>query len=151
MLSIHQSMHQESNRWLDSCAIPTSCLGRSVQLQVVRIIIPDDRDKRYNSSLGQFKTEFFASETCKWTERVVLHPKNTRFCVGNLVPRHAADVFNGMLYFLSSNGFVLGLDPYSNDDNCITPPASPPTTSTAAAASASAGRGGCGDDGNIII
>ncbi|KAM1918127.1 hypothetical protein ACFX13_037636 [Malus domestica] len=52
-----------------------------------------------------------------------------------------------MLYFLSSNGLVLGLDPYSNDDNCIPPPASPPTTSTAA----SAGGGGCGDDGKDAV
>ncbi|KAM1033314.1 hypothetical protein FF1_036819 [Malus domestica] len=51
-----------------------------------------------------------------------------------------------MLYFLSRNGFVLGLDPYSNDDNCITPPASP-TTSTAA----SAAGGGCGDDGKDAV
>lgn len=42
-----------------------------------------------------------------------------------------------MLYFLSTDGFVIGLDPYSNDDNCITPPASLTTTST----------GGCEDDG----
>ncbi|CAN6552925.1 unnamed protein product [Malus baccata var. baccata] len=80
--------------------------------RVVRIIIPDDdRDERYNSFLGQFKAEIFAAETRKWTERVV------------------------------TDGFVIGLDPYSNDDNCITPPASLTTTAI----------GGCEDDGKNYI
>ncbi|XP_050107973.1 uncharacterized protein LOC126587037 [Malus sylvestris] len=73
------------------------------------------------------KRRFFASETRKWTERVALYPKNRVFFVGNLVQMHVAVVFDGMLYFLSDDGFVIGLDPY---ENYITPPPASPTSSS---------------------
>ncbi|BFG27663.1 hypothetical protein CerSpe_139370 [Prunus speciosa] len=59
--------------------------------------------------------EMFSSETGRWTESVVSCPRS--FCFNSL-HSNAGVAHNGMLYWWSSSdGFVIGLDPYSNDSS----------------------------------
>ncbi|CAL2251568.1 unnamed protein product [Prunus armeniaca] len=84
-------------------------LNVEYRYKVVRII-PQCPEKSF-----EFNMEMFSSETGRWTESVVSCPRS--FCFNSL-HRNAGVAHNGMLYWWSSSdGFVIGLDPYSNDSS----------------------------------
>lgn len=63
----------------------------------------------------EFKVYIFSSDTSKWSESVVLCPAPHGFRLGLFA--FPAVPYNGLLFWWSRNGFLVGFDPYKEGPN----------------------------------
>ncbi|XP_065622519.1 F-box protein At3g26010-like [Quercus suber] len=61
-----------------------------------------------------FKVYIFSSDTSKWSESLVLCPAPQRFQLGSGSFAFPAVPYNGLLFWCSRNGSLVGFDPYNS-------------------------------------